>query len=140
MYHSMGLPATRLFHDDDNPLPQSFTENLVFVEPTSTLKPFSYGEKPTYHVHRVGWPFSHARVLTSTPTQGQTCRDGVIIDCARRREGEEAMDEDSWWLDLYVMLSRATRLEDPIVVRAPPAQFLLRGPPATLKSQLEKLV
>ena len=42
------------------------------------------------------------------------------------------------WLDLYVMLSRATRLEDLLVMRAPESDFLLRGPPASLKNQLKK--
>ena len=64
---------------------------------------------------------------------------GVIIDAGRQEIGETRKDDDDWWLDLYVMLSRATRLEDLVVIRAPPADFLLRGPPATLKSQLQKL-
>ena len=42
------------------------------------------------------------------------------------------------WLDLYVMRSRATRLEDLLVMRAPERDFLLRGPPASLKNQLKK--
>ena len=36
------------------------------------------------------------------------------------------------------MLSRATRLEDLLVMRSPEAEFLSRGPPASLKSQLKK--
>jgi hypothetical protein len=36
------------------------------------------------------------------------------------------------------MLSRATRLEDLLLMRAPPASFLLQGPPASLRQQLEK--
>ena len=39
---------------------------------------------------------------------------------------------------MYVMLSRATRLEDLLVMRAPDCEFLLRGPPAGLKNQLKK--
>ena len=37
-----------------------------------------------------------------------------------------------------MMLSRATKLEDLLVMRVPEAEFLLRGPPASLKSQLKK--
>ena len=39
-------------------------------------------------------------------------RDGVIIDCGRQEGGAHPKEDDDWWLDLYVMLSRATRLED----------------------------
>ena len=36
------------------------------------------------------------------------------------------------------LLLRATRLEDLLLMRAPPASFLLQGPPASLRQQLEK--
>ena len=36
------------------------------------------------------------------------------------------------------MLSRATRLEDLLLMRAPSSDFLLRGPPQSLKDQLRK--
>ena len=39
---------------------------------------------------------------------------------------------------MHVMLSRATRLEDLLVMRAPGSEFLLRGPPADLSKQLKK--
>ena len=51
------------------------------------------------------------------------------------RDSWKQQDED-WWLDLYVMLSRATRLEDILLARAPPSTFLLQGPPKSLKQQL----
>ena len=35
------------------------------------------------------------------------------------------------------MLSRATNLEDLLLLRAPSVDFLLRGPPADLRAQLE---
>ena len=50
-----GSPATRLLLDDDDPLPESFTDNLVFVEHTSTMRPFQWRG---CSVNRVGWPFS----------------------------------------------------------------------------------
>ena len=52
--------------------------------------------------------------------------------------GATPKHDDDWWLELYVMLSRATRLEDLLLVRAPPSSFLLRGPPADLKRQLDR--
>ena len=62
----------------------------------------------------------------------------MIIDCGRHESGRTAKDEDDWWLDLYVMLSRATRLDDLLLLRPPPTDFLLRGPPKDLQKQLAK--
>ena len=63
---------------------------------------------------------------------------GVVIDCGRLEGGAHPKDDDDWWLDMYVMLSRATRLEDLLLMRAPPPSFLLQGPPASLRKQLQK--
>ena len=64
--------------------------------------------------------------------------DGVLIDCGRRADGLYPKLDDDWWLDLYVMMSRATRLENLLLARAPPSSFLLRGPPADLRQQMER--
>ena len=65
-------------------------------------------------------------------------RQGVILDCGRHETGNGKKTDDDWWLDLYVMLSRATRLDDLLLVRAPDLQFFLKGPPKSLASQLQK--
>ena len=52
---------------------------------------------------------------------------GVVLDCGRRTDGEQKKEDDDWWLDLYVMLSRATRMEDLLLMRALPADFSFRG-------------
>ena len=95
------------------------------------------GNKDTYKVHRVALPLTHAMVGTSTFVQGMTLRKGVIIDCARRTEGKVKVDDDKWWLDLYVMLSRATTLNNLLLLRAPEAEFLLQGPPKGLQQKLK---
>ena len=89
-----------------------------------------------YTVSRTGFPCTHSRVRTSTACQGKTLRHGVIVDCARRESGAHPMEEEDWWLHLYVMLSRATSLDDLLLLRAPDADFLLRGPPADLRVRL----
>ena len=61
---------------------------------------------------------------------------GVIVDCGRHEGGSTPKTDEDWWLDLYVMPSRATRLEDILLARAPPSTFLLQGPPKSLKQQL----
>ena len=68
-------------------------------------------------------------------------REGVILDCGRvEKENNKKMgkEDDDWWLDLYVMLSRATRIQDLLLLRAPGSEFLLRGPPSGLQQQLRR--
>ena len=63
-------------------------------------------------------------------------REGVVIDCGRHASGSTRKDDEDWWLDLYVMLSRATRLDDLLLLRPPELEFFLNGPPKSLKKQL----
>ena len=65
-------------------------------------------------------------------------RDGVIIDCARQDGGAHPKEDDDWWLDLYIILSRATRLDDLLLLRAPGVDFFAKGLPKTLRTQLAK--
>ena len=64
-------------------------------------------------------------------------RAGVLIDCGRHESGTTAKEDADWWLDIYVMLSRATRLSDLLLIRAPPVTFLLQGPPPDVKQRLK---
>ena len=64
-------------------------------------------------------------------------RAGVVIDCGRHETGETRKDDGDWWLDVYVMLSRATRLSDLLLLRAPGLDFLLQGPPKDLSKNLK---
>ena len=59
-------------------------------------------------------------------------------DVLPERGGAHPKEDDDWWLDLYVMLSRATRLEDLLLMRAPDLNFFTKGPPKTLRTQLAK--
>ena len=127
-------PFGSLMEQQDPSLERVRTKSLVFVE-ARTSEPFIFRE---YKVVRTGFPFSHGRVITTVACQGRTMREGVILDCGRHESGTGRKHDDDWWLELYVMLSRATKLEDLLVMRAPECEFLLRGPPAGLKNQLKK--
>ena len=109
-------------------------QSLLFVEPTTTLMPFTWRE---FKVSRCGFPLTHAMVRTSTACQGKTCEQGVLIDCAKLDTGANATNPDDYWLHMYVMLSRATSLRDILLIRAPDATFLLQGPPRELKKRLQ---
>ena len=127
-------PFTAKMAELDSSLTPASTESLIFIEPHSAS--FKWRG---HAVTRTGFPFSHGRVITSTACQGRTLRAGVLIDCGRRTGGANPKSDNDWWLDLYVMLSRATRLEDLLLVRAPPCEFFLQGPPSDLRQQLAKL-
>ena len=82
---------------------------------------------------------THANYLTSTASQGQTIRTGVTIDCARvAPAGKQGMADEDWWLHLYVMFSRATCMEDMLLLRPPPRELLEAGPPKNVRQALER--
>jgi len=82
---------------------------------------------------------THAMYLTTTASQGQTLRRKVTVDCARiEPQGQRGTSDDDWWLNLYVMFSRATRMSDMLMLRPPPRALLERGPPASVRKALQK--
>ena len=100
---------------------------------------FTWRSSETHTVKRSGFPLTHASFLSSTASQGQTLRTGVTIDCARiEPKGRQGAEDDQWWLHLYVMFSRATCLEDMLLLRPPPRELLERGPPPSVRAALER--
>ena len=97
---------------------------------------FTWRSSQTHHVRRVGFQLTHASYLTTTASQGQTLRKGVTIDCARIEEAGRGMKEGDWWLNLYVMFSRATQMQDMLLLRPPPRSFLEDGPPSSVRAAL----
>ena len=53
-------------------------------------------------------------------------------------QGLVGMSNDTWWLNLYVMFSRATKMSDMLLIRPPPRSLLEKGPPANVCAQLHK--
>jgi len=100
---------------------------------------FKWVSSVTHTVKRTGFALTHAYYLSSTACQGQTLRAGVTIDCARMEpQGRQGTKDAEWWLHLYVMFSRATCMEDMLLLRPPSREFLERGPPASVKAALEQ--
>ena len=129
-----GAPFKQKIQEVDGGLTPSLTNSLVFVEPTQPLMPFNWRG---HSVTRVGFTLSHACVRTSTACQGKTLEDGIVVDCGRKEDGAHPMDDDTWWLNLYVMLSRATQLDNLLLLRTPDVSFLSRGPPKDMVRQLK---
>ena len=101
---------------------------------------FSWETSSEAHsVKRFGFMLTHAHYLTTTASQGQTIRAAVTIDCARNEpQANRGTSDDAWWLNLYVMFSRVTRMEDMLLVRPPPREFLQRGPPSSVRAALQR--
>ena len=114
-------------HTNTEHAAQTLAKSFWFLPAEEVVVPYNKVE-----VRRCGFRITHAQFLTSTASQGLTLRDGTIIDCARQPE----MDDDNWWLHLYVMLSRVTCLEHLLLMRPPPRELLERGPPAAIKASM----
>ena len=100
---------------------------------------FSWRSSETHTVRCTGFPLTHANYLTSTASQGQTIRTGVTIDCARiEPKGNQGTKDADWWLHFYVMFSRATCMEDMLLLRPPPREILEAGPPASVREALQR--
>ena len=92
-----------------------------------------------HSVKRFGFMLTHANYLTTTASQGQTIRAAITIDCARNEpQGQRGTSEDAWWLNLYVMFSRVTRMDDMLLIRPPPRELLERGPPVSVRDALKR--
>ena len=82
---------------------------------------FKFQSRGIHPVKRSGFPVTHAAYHTSTSVQGHTIRKGVTIDCGRMDPvGSQGMSDEIWLFHLYVMLSRATRMKDMLLLRPPP--------------------
>ena len=100
---------------------------------------FSWRSSDVHSVRRQAFTLTHANYMTSTGCQGFTIRTGVTIDCARLEPaGKTGLKEDTWWFHLYVMFSRATRMQDLLLLRPPPKELLEKGPPASIVSALQQ--
>ena len=92
-----------------------------------------------HNVKRAGYMLTHASFMTVNASQGQTIHTKVTIDCARiEPQGNRGTSDDDWWLNLYVMFSRATKMEDMLLLRPPPRTLLERGPPAAVREALQR--
>ena len=88
------------------------------------------GESETIQVIRWQFPLTHGMLRTAFSAQGLTLEGGVVVDLGRAG----GLEDDDWWLAIYVMLSRARKLENMILIGfSQQVQDLLRrGPPANL--------
>ena len=112
-------------------------KGLYCISPMEST--FTWRSSETHTVNRKAFTLTHANYLTSTACQGYTIRTGVTIDCARLEPtGQTGMQDDTWWFHLYVMFSRATKMDDMLLLRPPSKEFLDRGPPQNILAALRR--
>ena len=108
-------------------------ERLAFVPAaTRSFKRMIAGRNWTIRRRQV--PLTSALDRTIQSSQGKTFRGGLIGDM-----GNLNTDRDAFWSAMYVLLSRATRMQGMLLLRCPPESFFDAGPPAYLKSFLQQL-
>ena len=91
-------------------------------------------ENEKIEVIRWQFPLLHGMLRTA---QGLTLDGGVLVDL--RRAG--GLEDDDWWLAICVMLTRARKLENLILLGMTDQveDLLRRGPPAYLRELTDKL-
>ena len=95
------------------------------------------GTQETVEVLRWQFPLTHGMLRTAYAAQGLTLHGGVVADL--RRAG--GLQDDDWWLTIYVILSRARKLANLILVgfAEQVEELLRRGPPTRLIEVTEML-
>ena len=95
-------------------------------------------ENEKIEVIRWQFPLLHGMLRTAYSAQGLTLDGGVLVDL--RRAG--GLEDDDWWLAIYVMLTRARKLENLILLGMTDQveeDLLRRGPPAYPRELTDKL-
>ena len=89
------------------------------------------------NVLRWQFPLTHAMVRTAMSSQGLTFAKGVLADL--RRNG--GMTNDIWWLNVYVILSRATRMDLLLLIGLDEKvkALLENGPPDYVREKIRQL-
>ena len=94
-------------------------------------------ENEKIEVIRWQFPLLHGMLRNAYSAQGLTLDGGVLVDL--RRAG--GLEDDDWWLAIYIMLTRARKLENLILLGMTDQveDLLRRGPPAYLRELTDKL-
>ena len=113
-----------------------FFVELVHAEFKIDLKVGDETEK--IEVIRWQFPLVHGMLRTAYSAQGLTLDGGVVLDLSRAGGLD---DSDSWWLAIYVMLTRGRKLENLILMgfTHQVEELLRKGPPAYLRQLTDKL-
>ena len=113
-----------------------------YLAPAAGPKQTTRRQKLTLEMRRRQLPLAPALVNTHYGLQGQTARQGMIAYLMTNVELEVQPDQaptaaqENHFLATYVLLSRATQLEDLLIVGLPPRSLFGMGPPPTLRARM----
>ena len=136
--------------DDGTCMPGTDFENgrergILAVEPlrvsTDAISIRTSATRPTNKIHftRIQVPLVPEAIRTTYSVQGVTA-DKLIVDCIRPSWLKGRGDADhEYWMHLYVMLSRARRMQDMLVINPPSQEELLVGPPPSVLAEIQRL-
>ena len=112
-----------------------FFVELMHAEFKIDLKIGEENEK--IEVIRWQFPLLHGMLRTAYSPQGLTLDGGLLVDL--RRAG--GLEDDDWWLAIYVMLTRARKLQNLILLgfTEQVGDLLRRGPPSYLRELTDKV-
>ena len=117
-------------------LPSSFDRRGLFVlYPSTEYFSFVTSKRETISIRRTAFSILPASVRIVYNAQGESLCP-LILDMAR----PPRMDEYILWLACYVMLSRASSLEDLLILRLPTRAQLSLGAPLHLLDVIERLL
>ena len=110
-----------------------FFVELVHAEFKIDLKLGEETEK--IEVIRWQFPLLHGMLRTAYRAQGLTVDQGVLVDL--RRAG--GLEDADWWLAIYVMLTRARKLKNLILLgfTEQVEELLRRGPPTYILARTD---
>ncbi len=136
------LPTAVIVELDDKELKEvRFTDDLapgyVMIGPTDSkwdLKSPVQDKKSmkSTSLERRQIPLAPQKVNTQFGLQGVTARQGMIAYLQK----PPMMHQGDHWLATYVLLSRATKLDDLLISGLPPLEFFQQGPGGTLQKHI----
>ena len=126
-------PANEGAQTEEETSDKSMARSMIFIELLNAEFKCDInidGQQESVHVIRWQFPLTHGMLRTAYSAQGLTLEGGVVVDL--RRAG--GLHNDDWWLAIYVMLSRARKLENLILLGFTDQveELLKRGPPVQL--------
>ena len=104
---------------DESELDETDAGSVIFVELVHSEFKIDVnlsGDSEQVEVIRWQFPLTHGMLRTAFAAQGLTLEGGEVVDL--RRAG--GLEDDDWWLAIYVMLSRARKLANMILIGLTP--------------------
>ena len=127
------LPENDDQQTEDEKSDTSMARSMIFIELVNAEFKCDInfdGQQESVQVVRWQFPLTHGMLRTAYSAQGLTLEGGVVVDLCRAG----GLQDDDWWLAIYVMLSLARKLHNLLLLgfTEQVEELLRRGPPEQL--------